>query len=103
MTQESLKVEYIPTHYRRKHNVSGTTQVSFFAKFKASSNKLSQKRYSPQCFKEINYFIFNKITGRGGFEPYCIGFPGKVLNFRPFLAILFPISRSNQTLHQVSL
>ena len=43
--QDSLKIEYTPTHYRREHNVSQKTQASFFAKFKAIRNKLGQKRH----------------------------------------------------------
>ena len=41
--EDSLKVENTPTRHRRKH-VSGTTQASFLAKFKATQNKLGQKR-----------------------------------------------------------
>ena len=52
MTQESLKVENSPTHYCRKC-VSGTTQASFLAKFKANSNKLGLEKHLPQCSKDI--------------------------------------------------
>ena len=40
-----LKAENIPTHHHREHNVLGTTQASFRAIFKATSNKLGQKRH----------------------------------------------------------
>ena len=33
--QDSLNVENTPEYYHREHNVSGTTQASFLAKFKA--------------------------------------------------------------------
>ena len=41
--QDSLNVENTPVHHRREHNVSGTIQASFLAKFKAAQNKLGQK------------------------------------------------------------
>ena len=43
--QNFLKSENSSTHHRREHNVSGTTQASFHAKFKATRNKLVQKRH----------------------------------------------------------
>ena len=30
-----MKIEYTPTHHRRKHNASEATQASFLATFKA--------------------------------------------------------------------
>ena len=39
--QDSLKVEYTPTH--REHNVSETTQASFLAKFKQPAINLARK------------------------------------------------------------
>ena len=42
--QHPLKAENTPTDHYRWENVPGTTQNSFFAKFKATSNKLGQKR-----------------------------------------------------------
>ena len=41
--QDSLNVENTPVNHRREHNVSGTIQASFLAKFKAAQNKLGQK------------------------------------------------------------
>ena len=62
MTEESLKVENTPTHHHRKLDVSGTTQASFLAKFKASNNKLGQNRRPPQCSKDImSSAIYYKI------------------------------------------
>ena len=46
--QNSVKVENISTHHRGENNVSGAAQVSFRAKFKATSNKLGQKRH---CYR----------------------------------------------------
>ena len=43
-----MKDENTPTHHRSKYNVSGTTQATFLAMFKVSSNKLSQKT-PPHC------------------------------------------------------
>ena len=40
-----MKVKNTPTHHRGEYNVSGTTQASFLAKFKATPNKLGQKRH----------------------------------------------------------
>ena len=42
--QDSLNVQNTPAYHDREHNVSGTTQVSFIAKFKATQNKFDQKR-----------------------------------------------------------
>ena len=42
--QDSLNVENTPARHHREDNVSGTTQVAFLAKFKATQNKLGQKR-----------------------------------------------------------
>ena len=42
--QHPLKAENTPTDHYRWENVPGTTQNSFFAKFKATNNKLGQKR-----------------------------------------------------------
>ena len=38
-----MKDENTATHYRRENNVSGTTQDSFRAEFKAISNERDQK------------------------------------------------------------
>ena len=43
--QDSLKVENTLAHHRGEHNVSGATQATFLAKFKATRNKLGQKRH----------------------------------------------------------
>ena len=40
-----MKVENTPAHHRREYNASGTSQASFLAKFKATYNKLGQKRH----------------------------------------------------------
>ena len=40
-----MKTEYTPTHHRREHNASETTQASFLATFKAIRHKLGQKRH----------------------------------------------------------
>ena len=41
--QDSLDIENTPACHHREHNVSGTTQASFLAKFKATQNKFGQK------------------------------------------------------------
>ena len=41
--QDSLGIENTPACHHREHNVSGTTQASFLAKFKATQNKFGQK------------------------------------------------------------
>ena len=51
--QHTLKVENIPTRHHRGHNVLGTIQASFLAKFKTTSNKLGKKKHPPQCSKDI--------------------------------------------------
>ena len=43
--QDSMKIEYTPTHHRREHNASEATQASFLATFKAICIKLGQKRH----------------------------------------------------------
>ena len=40
-----MKIEYTPTHHRREHTASETTQASFLATFKAIRNKLGRKRH----------------------------------------------------------
>ena len=40
-----MKIEYTPTHHRREHNASETTQFPFLATLKAIRNKLGQKRH----------------------------------------------------------
>ena len=55
------KVENTPTHHSRVHNVLGTTQASFLAKFKVTSNILGQKRNPPQCSKDMFSAIYYKI------------------------------------------
>ena len=55
-----MKIEYTPTHHRRKHNDSETTRVPFIAAFKAIRNKLGQKshRYSvPETLCAPRYII----------------------------------------------
>ena len=42
--QDSLNVENTQARHHGEHNVSGTTQASFLAKFKATQNKPGQKR-----------------------------------------------------------
>ena len=41
--QDSLKVENIPTHHSKEHNVSGTIQALFFAKFEPPATNLARK------------------------------------------------------------
>ena len=53
--QDSLNVENTPEYYHREHNVSGTTQASFLAKFKATQNKHSQKRQHCNVYM---YYIY---------------------------------------------
>ena len=58
--QDSLKIEYTPTHHRREHNVSETTQASFPAKFKAICIKLGQERHHqsvPKILCALGYII----------------------------------------------
>ena len=58
MTEELLKVENTPTHHRRKHNVSGTTQASFLAKFKATNLARKDTRQSvPKTLWALRYII----------------------------------------------
>ena len=45
-------MKYIPAHHRREYNVSGPNQASFSCKFKATRNKLGQKRHS-YCVPKI--------------------------------------------------
>ena len=42
--QDSLNVEITLARHHSEDNVSGMTQASFLAKFKATQNKLGQKR-----------------------------------------------------------
>ena len=73
--QDSLKVENTPTQHHRVHNASGTTQGSFLAKFKATQNKLGQKRhhysvymvYMEHCQRSSPSRISD--MPRAGFEP----------------------------------
>ena len=44
MIQDSLKVENTPKHYRKEHNVSGTTQSPFLTKFKVTSKKFDPRK-----------------------------------------------------------
>ena len=53
--QDSLNVENTPACHHREHNVSGTTQASFLAKFKATQNKHSQKRQHCNVYM---YYIY---------------------------------------------
>ena len=55
-----MKIEYTPTHHRRKHNASETTQAPFLATFKAIRNKLGQKRYRysvPETLCALRYIV----------------------------------------------
>ena len=54
-----MKIEYTPTHYRREHNASETTQAPFLATFKAIRNKLGQKRhrYSVYSLSFLSFLI----------------------------------------------
>ena len=64
-----MKIEYTPTHHRREHNASETTQALFLATFKAIRNKLGQKRHRysvPETLCALRYIIkymqlFSKI------------------------------------------
>ena len=40
-----MKIKYTPTHHRRDHNASETTQAPFLATFNAIRNKLGRKRH----------------------------------------------------------
>ena len=58
--QDSMKIEYTPTHHRREHNASEATQASFLATFKAIRNKLGQKRHrysAPETSCVLRYII----------------------------------------------
>ena len=48
-----MKVKNTPTHHRGEHNVSGTTQALFLAKFKATRNKLGHKRHRHSVPKKV--------------------------------------------------
>ena len=55
-----MKIEYTPTHHRREHNVSETTQAPFLATFKAIRNKLGQKRHRcrvPETLCALRYIV----------------------------------------------
>ena len=55
-----MKIEYTPTHHRREHNASEATQVPFLASFKATRNKLGQKRHRysvPETLYALRYII----------------------------------------------
>ena len=59
-----MKIEYTPTHHRREHNASETTQASFLATFKAIRNKLGQKRHRysvPETLCALRYIKYNKL------------------------------------------
>ena len=67
--QDSLNVENTPVHHRREHNVSGTIQASFLAKFKAAQNKLGQKGNTAMyiyvyVYIYIYIYCMVKILGR---------------------------------------
>ena len=51
--QHSLKVENTPTQHRRNRKLLGITQASFLVTFKATSNKVDQKKHPPQFSKDI--------------------------------------------------
>ena len=53
-----MKIEYTPTHHRREHNASETTQASFLATFKVIRNKIGQKRYA---LYDILQNTYNKL------------------------------------------
>ena len=59
--KDSLNVENTPTRHHREHNVSGTTQVSFRAKFKATQNKLDQKRQHHSVYICMYVYIYINI------------------------------------------
>ena len=55
-----MKIEYTPTHHRREHNASETTQAQFLATFKAIRNKLGQKRHRysvPETLCPLRYIV----------------------------------------------
>ena len=55
-----MKIEYTPTHHRREHNASETTQAPFLATFKAILNKLGQKRHRysvPETLCALRYIM----------------------------------------------
>ena len=55
-----MKIEKNPTHHRKEHDIFGATQASFLAKFKATSNKLGQKRHRhsvPKALCALRYII----------------------------------------------
>ena len=55
-----MKIEYTPTHHRREHNASETTQAPLLATFKAIRNKLGQKRHRysvPDTLCALRYII----------------------------------------------
>ena len=56
--QDFLNVENTPARYHREHNVSRTTQSSFPAKFKATQNKLGQKRQHNNTTVYIYMYIY---------------------------------------------
>ena len=55
-----MKIEYTPTHHRREHNASETTQAPFLPTFKAIHNKLGQKRHRssvPETLCALRYIL----------------------------------------------
>ena len=55
--QDSLQVENQPTQHCGEH-ISGTTHASFYAKFKATRNKLGRKRHThgvPKALCTLGY------------------------------------------------
>ena len=51
--QHSFKVGNTTTQLRKQHNFFRTTQTSFIAKFKPTSNRLGRKRNPLRCSKSI--------------------------------------------------
>ena len=94
-----MKIEYTPTHHRREHNASETTQAPFLAMFKEMGPGLFQRHYalcdgvlvyiqfswsllvlifnffSPLLFKLVyrEFFNYSFIT--------CIGNPARLLGW----------------------
>ena len=57
--QESLKTENTPALHCREYNVSHPTKSSFLAKFKATQDKLGQKRHHHSVYMiYINTYIY---------------------------------------------
>ena len=75
--QDSFKVENTPTHHHREYNVSGTTQASFLAKFKATQNKLGQKRHHHSVYMIYIIYVIYKYTDIYTYPQTCVSpFPG---------------------------